>query len=381
MRRECMKNIIFGASLTGEKFLFYHYKELEIEFYFDNFRQGEVFGYEVKKPYYNKEYFIIVATNTYLENRKQLLELGYEEFENFIPYQLFKKKMVVMYGNCHLYAVKQYLEQNAEFSKEYGFYPFPMIQDLEMDFQFKEIFLRCDLVLHQSIRKGNRYGEKYSSENILRLLPKNCQVISLPNLYSLPKCFFPQLDMDFELKCSFKYILGHDKNVINWIKQGASLEEIKGYIKENGGVYSKEEILLMWNDFRKKLLNREKEWDIKISDYIFENYRNKKLFYDPNHISDFLVREIASRTLKYLGYRTNIDGKGLILDVWETYIYKDVINALDLRFDQEFLRNNRQETLINKYCIKCDEYIENLYNWEKYFIKMQERIANKQRKE
>lgn len=376
-----MKNIIFGASLTGEKFLFYHYKELEIEFYFDNFRQGEVFGYEVKKPYYNKEYFIIVATNTYLENRKQLLELGYEEFENFIPYQLFKKKMVVMYGNCHLYAVKQYLEQNAEFSKEYGFYPFPMIQDLEMDFQFKEIFLRCDLVLHQSIRKGNRYGEKYSSENILRLLPKNCQVISLPNLYSLPKCFFPQLDMDFELKCSFKYILGHDKNVINWIKQGASLEEIKGYIKENGGVYSKEEILLMWNDFRKKLLNREKEWDIKISDYIFENYRNKKLFYDPNHISDFLVREIASRTLKYLGYRTNIDGKGLILDVWETYIYKDVINALDLRFDQEFLRNNRQETLINKYCIKCDEYIENLYNWEKYFIKMQERIANKQRKE
>lgn len=366
-----MENILFGAAMIGEKFLFYHFKELKIKFFFDNYRQGEMRGYEIKKPYYDEKYFIIVTTNRYLEARTQLLGLGYKEFQDFIPYQIYKKEMVVMHGNCHMCAVKQYLETNIEFNRRYGIYPFPSIQEIGKNFDYKKILSHCDLFLHQAIRKENFFGEELSSENFIKYTSEKCCSIALPNLYGMPKCFFPQLDMSErrrrDIGSGFQYTIGHDKNIIKWIEENNSVEEVKKYIRDDGGVYSKEEILLMWSQFKVTLLNREKEWDIKISDYIFEHYKRKKLFYDPNHISDFLAREIAVRLLKALGYTEKIaDIHPLMLDTWETYIYMDVMEALDLKFDQKYMRSCCRETSLNGRIVESDEYIENLYKWEMF---------------
>lgn len=363
------KNVAFGASTLGEKFLFYQYKEIKIECFFDNYRYGEICGYKIKKPYYDEAYFIIVTTDRYLEVRKQLIHLGYEEFRDFIPYQMYKKKMAIIYGNCHMRAVKQYLETNTEFNKQYGIYPFPMIQEIPANFEYDKILPHCDLFLHQAIRIENIYGEEFSSENFIRYISDKCRFVALPNLYGMPKCFFPQIDLSVRrnVRDGFQYTIGRDKNIVQWINQNVSLIEIKKYIKDCGGVYEKKDILLLWTQFKEKLLDREKEWDVKISDYIFANYKDDKLFYDPNHISDVLVREIAIRTLKVLGYNGEVEDRcPLLLDTWETYIYKDVMDALELRFDQNHLRRCIRKISLNGKATDSDEYIENLYKWEMF---------------
>lgn len=107
--------------------------------------------------------------------------------------------MAVAYGNCHMEAIKKYLEYHKDFSEEYGFYPFLSIQIMRAGFQYNEILSHCELFLHQSIRKDNQYGEQYASEVMLKCLHETCKVLSVPNLYGLPKYLFPQIIMVHEV--------------------------------------------------------------------------------------------------------------------------------------------------------------------------------------
>lgn len=50
----------------------------------------------------------------------------------------------------------------------------------------------------------------------------------------------------------------------------------------------------------KKLSRRDKNWDIKIADYIKENYKRIPLFIDPDHPLKYLMQEIGRRTARIL---------------------------------------------------------------------------------
>jgi len=185
--------VIFGAGKLGEKIAYQCLGKVHISCYWDNKREGELLGYQIKKPEIQKKCFIIVATMSYFEIREQLIQMGYCEFEDFIPYQIFQKKMAIMYGNCHAAAIKEYLERHKRFAAEYGFYPFPSICDIKkFKGEYHSILQKCDLFLHQAIRKKNKYGEEYSSENMLWHLNGNCEIVAIPNLYGRPKYLFPQ---------------------------------------------------------------------------------------------------------------------------------------------------------------------------------------------
>ena len=121
--------IIFGAGKIGEKFIYQYFDKVDIDCIWDNKKEGEFLGYQIKKPSARKNCFIIVATGFYMEIREQLICMGYREFDDFIPYEIFRKKIAVTYGNCHMAAVQAYLERHKAFSLEYGFYPFPPIYE------------------------------------------------------------------------------------------------------------------------------------------------------------------------------------------------------------------------------------------------------------
>ena len=118
-----MKYAIFGAGIIGGEFLTEYWGKIEIQFVLDNQKEGFFHGKKLKKPEYREDVFIIVTSNRYYEIRKQLLSLGYSEFSDFVPYQIFDKKMAIAYGNCHMQAVRECLEHKKAFVQEYGFYP------------------------------------------------------------------------------------------------------------------------------------------------------------------------------------------------------------------------------------------------------------------
>lgn len=360
-----MKYAIFGAGIIGGEFLTEYWGKIEIQFVLDNQKEGFFHGKKLKKPEYREDVFIIVTSNRYYEIRKQLLSLGYSEFSDFVPYQIFDKKMAIAYGNCHMQAVRECLEHKKAFVQEYGFYPFPTIQTMNMLDNYMDVLKHCEMFIHQSIRKENKFGEEYSSESIMKYLSGKCQIISIPNLYGMPKWCFPQQKLDKErgIAGRWYFTAGEDVNIEKWIKEGKTKEEIKTYMV-NGGVYKKEEILNMWEYFQERLFEREKQWDIKISDYIFDNYKTQKLFYDRLHISDILVGEISSRLLSYMGYDKEIYQEiSSLMDGQEMFIYQDVIDAMGLEFKQKFIRLKQRNYAINKYEMDIDEYICLLYNY------------------
>ncbi len=359
--------IIFGAGKTGEKFIYHHFEDIKVNCFWDNYKTGKILGYEILRPKAGGKCFIVVTSPCYIEIRRQLLQMGYQEFTDFIPYQIFKKRMAVVYGNCHMEVIRLYLERHREFASEYGFYPFPMIQQLkDIQWDFSSVLQHCDLFFHQSVRKNNIFGEEYSSESMFQYLPKSCETIALPNLYGMPKYLFPQLDMRAGSVGQFApFFL--DCNIALWIKEGKRLEEVKKYIL-GGGVYSHEEIKTMWTSFVEKLKEREKEWDIKISDYILSNQRKNKLFSDPNHISSKTACEIAGLVLKYMGYEGKPGCELSLMDDLEAIVYKDVKEALGLEFEEVYLRKYQIFNGISSYEMDEDEYIAQMYQYTRFCL-------------
>lgn len=362
--------VIFGAGKTGAKFVYQFFDKVNIHCFWDNQKIGNFLGYQIEKPKYFKNCFIIVTSISYLEIRTQLTDMGYCEFSDFIPYQIFKKKMAIAYGNCHMDAIKLYLECHKEFSEEYGFYPFPMIQELKnIKLKYKSILNHCDLFFHQSIRKDNVYGKNYSSEQMLQYVMETCKVISVPNLYGLPKYLFPQLEVHRRWQQDYLCPFFVDGNVVAWLKDGKSKETIVKYISD-GGVYEKDEIISMWENFKLKLYQREQEWDIKISDYILNNHKKERMFCDINHITSKMAKEIAVRVLKYMGYKGEILLELPIMDDMETIIYKDVKEALELEFEDHIIRKYSFGAVSLNSCeMNIAEYIEQLCQFTQFCIK------------
>ncbi|MDD3138666.1 MAG: WcbI family polysaccharide biosynthesis putative acetyltransferase [Lachnospiraceae bacterium] len=346
---------IFGASVSGEKCLYSLENQVSIECFFDNRVNGKFHGYDVRRPMYDKGLFILVAVGNYLLVREQLFELGYSEFKDFCPYDVFLKKIVVIYGNCHAHAVKQYLIRNISFAKEYGIYPLPAIQDMPDSFDYSGIMRNCDLFIHQSVRENNIYGRKYASAELIQYSTKKCEIISIPNLYGMGKCFFPQLSQGTGYRGKMP-LFHYDTNVRQWIREGKTKDDMKKKI-QLGGIYNKESIGNSWNIFIKKVEEREKDWDVKILDYIMKKYQLEKLFCDPWHISSILVREIARRTLEFMGIKVDIPYILPMMDDLEVFIYEDVKNALDLKFEEKYIRVFSKVRVVGTMDLNIDEYL------------------------
>lgn len=356
-----MEYIIFGADASGENCIYQMDKKIRIKGFFDNRKKGEFHGYRIQVPIYNKDYFILVAITNYFAARNQLLEIGYEEFADFCPYNMFGKKMVVMYGNCHVGAIKEYIERNVEFEKQYGIYPFPEIQQLIKTFSFEKIISKCDVLVYQPIREQNTYGSAFASNTILKYCKEDCYTISVPNLYGLAKCFFPSLIPVGRLT-GIRNLFHYDVNVINWMKEEKTKKEMKKMI-ERGGVYKPEYIQDEWNRFLDKMFSRETEWDVKISDYILKNYKTKKLFSDSWHISSILAKEISVRLLNLLDIKADIPYTLPIMDGLEAFIYEDVKKALQLEFTEKYIRVFCKERVMGKMDMDMEEYLNQLINF------------------
>lgn len=360
--------VLYGAGYQCEKFLYEHYGKVNISFIFDQNKKGAFYGYDIKEPYFDENLYIVVTNENYHEIKKYLQKLGYSEFENFIPQSIFNKEVVIVYGNCHADAIRQYLIRNVHFDNKYGIYPLPQIQMMESIDEYREALGKCNLFLQQLI-STNSFGAEFATLTVQKMLPDKCEIIVLPNLYGMPKCFFPQLEKyKNELTCLQPFMSYREKNIEKWIKEGLSLDDIKKRIKR-GGIYQEEEILFMWKEFLQELEEREKGWDIAISDYILKNYQNKKLFNETWHITSELAKEIANRILAYLHLKVYEDDYILpILDGYEVFIYPDVRKALNLKYKEKFVRIYQKYTAASPINMDYDKFIESLYIYLKLCI-------------
>lgn len=369
----CNPIILFGTGNLAELFYKKNKKLVDIKFCLDNDKnkQGKEFhNSKIYSPYDKniniKDCRIIIASMYYSEISSQLKEMGLCEIEDFIPYNLFNKKIAIIYGNCHTRIIKNYLKSSCKFSSIYEFYNYKPVYDFKFGSYLEESILRnCDLFIYQYISKEYR-DYKFSTDYILTQLSKDCKKINIPNLFGFGKMFFPQATSNLynkAYKSDSNGLFPHgDENIIKFIENNISINEIIHNL--NKKIYSKNYILLNFNIVFKKLIDKEKYWDIKISRFIKKNYKRKLLFYDPGHPTNYLLKKIAKEILKILNIHDKIRMTDSInLDGLQIPIYPCVRKCLKLKFKTKKLRCTFPVEEFRYKKLTFEDYIREYISW------------------
>ena len=245
--------------------------------------------------------------------------------------------MVIVYGNCHTLVISNMLESSSDFNKGYYILHIKRIQDIkDTSYLYSDFFGKCDVFIHQSIRLGNRYGDELASLRIIERLKPDCRVISIPNVYHLATCFFPQYNEaeEFIKKGNTFFFRDSiiDSHMGNFFKTISY--SLKDYFSDRtwDEVYIREE----FDKFIAKVRKREVDWDIKVSEYLLNNYQRCKLFYDPNHPTNEFLGYVSIKLLNMLlgrtyDYQENLTCD-LCLDSIEMPICNSVVKALQLNW-------------------------------------------------
>lgn len=374
------KIAIYGTGWNAIKFIFEHRLD-NVEYFIEERKEmKEFYGKpvvrleEALEKQLNRKIIVASSENTYFEIKDILEKQGLIEFEDFVYYELYHKKVALIYGNCHTMPIKEALLLVNEFSREYAFYPLRQIQEMKRyetkDYELP-VFQYCDLFIHQSIREDNSYGKEYGSNNLVKKLKSSCKIIAIPNLYGLPKCLFPQVYESETVRHGdskqWNFSPFRDKYIDQSYSEQRSISSITRGILE-GDVFDKNDICGKWEMFLEKVKKRENDWDFKITDFIVNSYKKEQLFFDPNHPTSVVIKFITREILKILSINGLADEAYLKiaeLDAYEIPIYADVRKALHLEWKSDFLRKYSKHRLSNA-AMDVEEYVKQYIKWNFY---------------
>lgn len=316
--------ILYGDRLETEKFLYQNSALIgRISFcIFDDCDETICHGIPVcKYPRTDRiaDRFVLVTAaeeEHYFDIKKRLESIGKEEFKDFIWSRAYNKKIVVVNANCHGEAIISYLALSKKFRKEYFVYPLPQIQENYEGRISQELLLNTDIYMHQDIRRGNSVSDNLSDEAIEKCLSKGTLNITIPNLVGMGNWMFPSLkDLDRIIKTQKEvvYILYRDEILDEAERNmnGTVSEFVEYWSHFN---YDDTTLDELWNMNKAKLKGREKSWDIKVSDFIYNNYKSIPCFADANHPSKYVMKEIGRQVAQILeltdicdeGYESNM---------------------------------------------------------------------------
>ena len=362
--------ILYGCGEEAKRFYLQNYNKYEIVFAIDKnaetlrlFYRVPVFVLdEVRSKIRDTKIMIAMNSSNYQAVKKNLLELGLKENEDFVWWK--EKLKAIIYGNCHMNVIKEILLSSSEFKRRYtlNMHSVNSLDEkvLENDLAY------ADLVISQDIKDDNKL--KVPGVNDIKKRTMGV-VLTIPNLYGM-NFFYPQLCGKINIDLSF-YNSVHvnmngrgDSFVEDSYENGCDILTVINQIK-SGNVYDSVHVKKLFKNTMGKLKERELYCDISISDFIEEKYQIRQLFYEPQHPTNLVLFEKANRILQKLDMcRINWDKSRVSpmngMDGKEIFIYGCVKKELGLKFEQDQIRNNYSQTLTGApYCI--EEWVEDYY--------------------
>jgi len=257
--------------------------------------------------------------------------------------------MKVLYlGNCQVSIIKDFCNYYLNVKGDY----LNIIEDLK--FENKKASS-----ISQHFYSGIFY---YNDDKILELLPEKAKIVYVHVLYF--DGYF--IDNEKKFKNLETPINATDLAILktpymfHLINEKFSNEEILEKLDDK---FSKKEIIGGAQLSLEKLYERENglgnknSIDVKICDYIKENYKNIKLFHTLNHPSNLLLNYYSVKICNYINNLINIDIKPYNKDFDKGHerlgsttipIYKKVVDILNLSFDTQIYHKYKKHS-INTY--------------------------------
>lgn len=326
------KILIYGFGKDGKDFYNRYKDKYDIVGFIDNYCTDNIIPIykigDIDERFKNIK--IVIASSKYgLEMAEQLIDMGYTlGVDAYFSWMVEGKKIALIHGNCQTNNIREILLCNNEFKSDYTFVEFPRIFSCNCIAalnKYKKIgvFNICDLLIIQNINDDNKFGYELSANNVIKLVGDKCKIVRI--LILSFSGYFPQHTTNKNIKFANEEQFSGlfpcgDINVERYIKQGMMKSDILNTIIKPD-YYSKECIdkLILENFERIKI--QDDMSDIKIGDYIYNNYNKKLLFYSWLHPINELILELTNRILTYLDY--------------EKLDYSDIINVGTLKGQDE----------------------------------------------
>ena len=268
----------------------------------------------------------------------------------------FKKKFVIIFGNCQTEMIIKYLMNHTIFCEEYFFIILPAVytyNDTSIKYLDEDFWQFCDLFISHRVSENNRFGVKLSTKRLSNNLSEKSKIVWIPNIYF--DGYFPQyvknthnVNTEKDLAGWFPY---GDKYVDEYMELNKK-PDINCLIDKlsNENFILKQDIMdHVWHSIS-ELEKRDWLCDVHILDFVVDNFSYKQLFYSNNHPIAIALIELTKRILKFIG----ID-KGIFLNDFQLInpynhyfsligqgmpIYPCVIKALNLKeYENEIYAN------------------------------------------
>jgi hypothetical protein len=187
--------------------------------------------------------------------------------------------MISVYGNCQAKQIFLMLTESKNFVNKYGNQAYIALnyiyekEHMPIE-QIIENFQKSKLLIYQPLSEKHK---DYSTKHLLKFLPENCERVSFPYIFN---------DALWGYNVS-----GNHKDAINGEFELSQSNKIKERFCDN----------------IKILQEKEKETDIKVSDFIIENIQKKELFHTQNHLSPYFFKQICIRILYILNLENDIE--------------------------------------------------------------------------
>lgn len=312
--------------------------------------------------------YIVVATSleVYVQIADELRKNGKQEFEDFAYYEWLFKDVVLLHGNCHMGIIEKFLLSSVEFGKRYTIYPYPLLVSDTKEFRTEpEVFKHIDIWIHQDIRRNNRFIYEVSDDYIRSYVRPEIIEIVIPHMYGIGRMMFPQtIELDGnETLNDGADIAGMfsqgDKVIEECIVKGMNIDDIITFCKSDSAL-TEEEINENFYVQMNKLKVREKQWDIKIANFVETRYRKEKMFYDDGHPTNIVMKQISREILKRLNIEDIEIHCEISMDIHEKYVYPIVRKVLGLQWADDEIRVTGRK--LTDY-MDFDEYIREYCWW------------------
>ena len=224
------------------------------------------------------------------------------------------KKCALIFGNCQTEQLNKIFWRHIQFNREYFLLQIPAVCDYKdwiVEFIFGgggQFLQQVDLFISQHVKEANRFGTKIATKNIVTQLREDAKIIWIPNAYF--DGYFPQYTHNA------RNIVINDEPTGLFPNGDRFIDEIMENSEMNPDI---EKILdricdpdfispeIIQNQTEKsldELKNREWICDVKISDYIEDNFRDEQIFWSINHPSSLVLFELAKRIWRLIGMRS-----------------------------------------------------------------------------
>ncbi len=321
--------ILFGAGKVARKFYEDHKDKLDISFCVSNLKKewGEgAFLEELDVKKYKREeirendYIIVCGPIAFRTIELQLMNDGFKMYEHFVEANIARvvnanKKIALFYGSCILRDMYRCLIEVPSFDFEYesvftqsnrG----QAVVNNRLLYYLKDI---CDLYVYTP-RVLDRDSAYFLAPDEL---PADCKVVSVSNLVA--PLYWPQVERRIDVhnqfylhpynvkrNVSFYHTLyrREDQNINKMILEGKTSKQIVECLSSDE-FYSREQVDKHFRVTLKLIDIAEQSVEIKISDFIRENYRKVMLYQNAIHPNKIIICEYIRRLFKAIGVSTH----------------------------------------------------------------------------